>query len=103
MHFQVDIIPTIFDLLDESKKDTIFVEKSIFLNNIGGYVLKLQPYEKQIGIVNLPFKYRYSLKTNKEYVYNLEADPLENDSIISTLGINELREFREQVEGFYEI
>ena len=55
----------------------MFIGQSIFSDNVNYPVLQIQPYEKQIGIVKLPLKYRYSLKTNKEYLYDLTKDPLE--------------------------
>ena len=45
---QVDIIPTIFDLLDYPKEDTMFVGQSIFLNSSDNYVLQIQPYENKL-------------------------------------------------------
>lgn len=100
---QVDIIPTIFDLLNHKKTNTMFIGQSIFSDNVNYPVLQIQPYEKQIGVVQLPLKYRYSQKENKEYVYHLVKDPQEKNNIILSISDHQLELFRKKVRSFYEI
>ena len=98
---QVDIAPTILDLLNIKAINTSFVGNSIFSKNQSLVALQIQPYEKQIGVVNLPYKYRYSAKNNKEYVFNIEQDPLENNNIIATISNNQLDDFRKKIQTVY--
>ncbi len=98
---QVDIMPTVFDLLNITKKNSMFIGRSIFSKKASNVSVQIQPYEKQISIVKLPLKYRYSVKNNKEYVVNLLDDPLEENNIINSVEESELDEFRERVRDVY--
>tara|TARA_B100000427_G_scaffold66524_1_gene53049 strand:+ start:1501 stop:3228 length:1728 start_codon:yes stop_codon:yes gene_type:complete len=98
---QLDVAPTILDLLNIKAVNSSFVGNSIFSKNQPLVALQIQPYEKQIGVVDLPYKYRYSAKNNKEYVFNIEQDPLEDDNIIATLSSKQLDDFRQKIEIVY--
>ena len=94
---QVDIMPTIFDLLNHRVPNTTFIGNSLFSIKKKKGVLQIQPYAKQIGGVQYPIKYRYSVKENKEYVHHLETDSLETNNIIDTIDMETLSGFRARV------
>lgn len=94
---QVDIMPTIFDLLNHRVTNSTFMGASIFAEKKDRAVLQIQPYAKQIGVVKYPIKYRYSVKENKEYVHHMEKDSLETNNIVDTIDAEALAAFRRQV------
>jgi len=94
---QLDIMPTIFDLLNHRVTNTTFMGASIFSEKKDRVALQIQPYAKQIGVVKYPIKYRYSVKENKEYVHHLERDSLEANNIVDTIDAEALSAFRSQV------
>jgi arylsulfatase A-like enzyme len=100
---QIDIAPTILDLLNIQVEDSTFIGESIFSSTKIRSVPQIQPYKKQIGIVRFPLKYRYAIKLDTEYAYNLIDDPLEKRNIVSTLTEEELSIFRLEVKKLFEI
>jgi hypothetical protein len=76
-HSQLDIAPTILELSGISTT-THFRGNSVFKESSEPIYL-LQPYAgKYLAVVRHPYKYIFSIRFNKEYIYNLENDPHEN-------------------------
>ncbi|MFC1617319.1 LTA synthase family protein [Candidatus Margulisiibacteriota bacterium] len=97
---QMDIAPTIVDLLNLKIGKNNFQGTSIFAKNQKPVFL-IQPYGKHLEIVSYPFKYRYFDKTNQEFVYNLQKDPMETTNIISSLEQEKIAFFRKNLRRIY--
>jgi len=94
---QIDIGPTITDMLGISEGNHNMTGRSIFDQNDKRRVYLIQPYNGMfLQVVDYPFKYIFHAKTGKEYLFDLERDPVEKTNLISensneTL-VNKLRE-----------
>jgi arylsulfatase A-like enzyme len=97
---QLDIGPTIIDLLSIKNQITQFQGNSIF-NQRDKIIPLIQPYGKHLSIVNYPIKYRYNTRSKKEYASNLITDPQEEKNIIDSLSHQEIAFFREQLRYIY--
>ena len=92
-HSQVDIAPTLLELLGISTQ-THFFGKSIFQDPTPIIPL-VQPYSGRIlGLLKFPHKYVYKVTYNREELFNLMQDPSENLNIIKELPSEQLQEFR---------
>ena len=101
---QVDIAPTILDLLDIGTKNH-FQGSSIFKKEKTLQYL-VQPYSgKFLSIIDYPFKYVFHEKSRKEFLFNLNEDVRELKNLIShsqKKKISEkLKKFRERLGYFY--
>jgi len=73
---QLDIAPTIVDLLHIPAGKNHFNGESIFLTKKGHSVPLIQPFSgTYIGGIQYPFHYMKHLKTGEEFLFNLETDP----------------------------
>ena len=100
-HSQVDIAPTIIDLLDLDIGRNNFQGISIFQEKRNKPIYLIQPYGKHLSIIDYPFKYRFYSKTRKEYIYNLGIDPMEHKSIISSIGEDKISYFRKHLKNIF--
>ena len=98
---QLDIGPTIIDLLAIKGKKTNFQGQSIFKDN-NPYIPLIQPYGKHLSVVHYPLKYRYNTRLKKEYLYNLEQDPMEENNIFSKSSDQIKTQFRKQLLKIYQ-
>ena len=97
---QMDIAPTILDLLSISQNKSNFQGQSIF-DKSEHPIFLVQPYAKHFSVVRFPYKYRFFANTQKEYVYDLVKDPLEKISIINELPKSTLKQFRLDLKTMY--
>ncbi|HRS63320.1 MAG TPA: sulfatase-like hydrolase/transferase [Spirochaetota bacterium] len=99
VYSQVDIGPTIADIAGVTGKHNM-IGISIFDSKTPAIVYLIQPYNgKFLQTVDYPYKYIKHLKTGKEYLFNLEKDPLETSNIINA---NEYSAIKEKLQGSLE-
>jgi len=80
---QVDIAPTLIDLLNLPVSKHHFIGQSIFSDPPYNPTYLVQPYNgKYLSVVDYPFKYIKHLRTHKEYLFNLEKDPKETQNLV---------------------
>ena len=80
---QVDIAPTLVDLLRLPIERHHFQGVSMFSNQTQNDVFLVQPYNGIfLSVVDLPFKYGKHLETGQEYLFNVLEDPYETTNII---------------------
>lgn len=83
-HSQIDIAPSILDLLGISTK-THFVGESVWHSNISKVIPLLHPYDGvHLGGIIGNLKYVYNVKSNRHTLYDLEKDPKETTNIYSS-------------------
>lgn len=103
VYSQMDIAPTILDLINITPPKHHFLGRSIFKkdDNLNNAFL-VQPYNGgYLGVVQLPYKYIRSVKTDKEILYNIIKDPGENKNIIDSENTEIVEKFRELVQKSY--
>lgn len=98
---QIDIAPTIIDMLSLDVGKNNFLGQSIFAKKKDDPIYLVQSYAKHYEIVDFPLKYRYFEKLGKEYVYDLAKDPMEEDNIISSVSGEKMKYFREHLKKIY--
>ena len=81
---QMDIAPTILDLIDATVNSHHFMGKSIFSKDLHPVFL-IQPYGKYLSVVQWPYKFIWSSRSGKISAYDLLKDPLETHDIWSDL------------------
>ena len=99
---QLDIAPTVLDLLSIRDVETSFQGQSIFSKDLASIPL-IQPYGKHLSVVRYPLKYRYNTRLKKEYMYHLMDDPMETKNIISQFDESKLNVFRDELRYIYRI
>lgn len=84
VYSQIDIAPTLVDLLHLNlNKGHQFIGRSLFAPPIERSTFLIQPYSGTYSsVVRYPYKYIFHHRTRKEYVFNLETDPEENNNLI---------------------
>ncbi|MBT5855983.1 sulfatase-like hydrolase/transferase [bacterium] len=102
-HSQLDIAPTILDLLSINPGPNTLQGRSIIDKKAAQHPIYLvQPYSgKHLSIIQWPYKYRYFSKTGQEYFYHLEEDPMENKNRIDSLSPERLQMYREGIQKMY--
>ena len=81
---QMDIAPTVLDVLRLPVKDHHFQGKSIIADSLDNDVFLVQPYNGiYLSIINYPYKYGKHLETGKEFLFNIINDPYEKNNIIN--------------------
>ena len=98
---QMDISPTIIDLLGENIGTHNFQGKSILSNKTQHPIYLIQPYAKQFSILMYPYKYRFNAKMDREHVYHLEEDPLEEKNIAGRVNETTLTEYRTYLKQIF--
>lgn len=86
---QVDIGPTIADMLGIREADNTMTGASVFAQPQGRDVFLVQPYNgRYLEVVNYPYKYIFHMQTGTEYLFDLAADPGERVNLVGS-GKNE--------------
>ena len=98
---QMDILPSLMDLLNLSFSNSTFQGVTIFKEDRRNPIYLIQPYGKHFSIIRHPYKYRLFTKTMTEYVYDLDQDPMETTNIKSTLTTDQLEQFRTDIQQIY--
>ena len=81
---QIDVGPTITDLLGISEAKHNMTGISIFDRRSSHPVYLIQPYNGRfLQVVNYPMKYITHLKTGKEYLFDLQKDPGELTNLMT--------------------
>lgn len=94
---QIDIGPTIADMLGISQADHNMTGLSVFDRKSNHPVYLVQPYNGQfLQVLNYPLKYISHRKTGKEYLFDLEKDPGEKNNLMlqnfEAVKVNELKD-----------
>jgi hypothetical protein len=100
-HSQLDIAPTILDLLSVPLSNTHFMGQSVFSPQKNHLIPLIQPYAKQFSLVSYPYKYRFSAKNEHVYYYNLATDPMETTPINDTLNDTDRELFEAALRRLY--
>lgn len=97
---QLDIAPTLLDLVGIKKVSNHFQGQSLFKKRAMNRPIPLiQPYNGIcISVVTYPYKYMCRLKTGEEFVYNLETDQSEDRNLVSQLESIKLKAFRAELK-----
>lgn len=94
---QVDILPTILDLIGENGVNH-FVGNSI-LKKENNFAHLVQPYNGQfLSVVKWPYKYVWAKRKNRGFLYDLMSDPNE----LNTIDNDKIEdEYRKQLDYIY--
>ncbi len=100
---QIDIGPSIADLTGISEGKHNMTGISVFDRRSNHPVYLVQPYNgKFLQVVKYPLKFITHIKTGKEYLFDLEADPKELVNLMETApGMNEASKLRESINAIY--
>lgn len=102
VYSHVDVAPTLIDLLHLEVDQTAFVGQSMLKTNKNPTLL-IQPYGGyHFQSIRYPYKYRKHISMNREFVYDLSKDPLENTSIINDIDPVLLHQFRNDIMTLFE-
>lgn len=97
---QMDIGPTILDVLGIKGQKTNFTGVSIFFKKPHPLYL-IQPYGKHLSVVRYPYKYRFYTATQQEFVYDLTRDPMETRNLVHEISSETLALFRKDLKHIY--
>lgn len=82
VYSQVDIAPTLVDLIPLKIKQHHFVGRSMFAPPIERPIFLVQPYSgTYTSVLKYPYKYIFHHRTRKEYLFNLDKDPEETNNL----------------------
>jgi phosphoglycerol transferase MdoB-like AlkP superfamily enzyme len=96
---QMDIGPTLCDLLGLYDDDNSMAGISIFDRTTPHPVFLVQPYNgTYLEVVDLPFKYTIQLSTGNESMFNLLEDPKEERDLSKMIDPSRLNSYKKQVE-----
>ena len=99
---QIDIGPTIMDMLGVSKGNHNMIGASIFDRSEKRKVYLIQPYNGMfLQVVDYPLKYIFHVKTEKEYLFDLEKDPQEKINLISESSAETITRLRDSLSAIY--
>ena len=80
---QVDIGPTIMDMLGIYEAENTMTGRSVF-DGRNSPVYLVQPYNgRYLQVVDYPFKYIFHMQSGKDYLFNLDTDPGEKTNLVS--------------------
>lgn len=102
---QIDIGPTVLDMLNLKALNS-FTGKSIFEpNQIKNTVHLVQPYDGlYLASIRYPYKYIYQEHTGNEFLFKLNIDPKESNNLIMKMSQEEgvlVEELRRETEKIY--
>jgi len=81
---QIDIGPTIADMLGITKAKHSMTGMSVFNRKSARPVYLIQPYNGCfLQVVNYPLKYITHIRTGKEYLFNIAIDPMEKVNLMT--------------------
>jgi len=100
---QIDIGPTIADMLGISESSNNMTGISVFDRKTDHPVYLIQPYNGRfLQVIKYPFKYISHLKTGNEYLFNLEKDPVEKFNLMLRSDSAEIAaELRDSLKAIY--
>ncbi|MCL2154520.1 MAG: sulfatase-like hydrolase/transferase [Leptospirales bacterium] len=99
---QIDIGPTIMDMLGISEGNHNMIGTSIFDRNDKRKVYLIQPYNGMfLEVVDYPLKYIFHAKTGKEYIFDLKKDPMEKINLISKSSDETITRLRDSLAAIY--
>jgi arylsulfatase A-like enzyme len=99
---QIDIGPTITDMLGISNANHNMIGTSIFDMSLKRKVFLIQPYNGIfLQVVDYPLKYILHIRTGKEYIFDLEKDPAEKINLISESSNETVNGLRASLELIY--
>jgi arylsulfatase A-like enzyme len=99
VYSQIDIAPTIMDLLGIRKEENTFLGISIFDRTTPHPAYLVQPYNGCfIETVQYPLKFIRHVKTGNEYLFDLVKDPGEKTNLIGSVDQAELGRLRKSLE-----
>jgi hypothetical protein len=98
----VDLAPSLIDLLRLKVNSHHFIGQSIFSEQENKPTFLVQPYSGvHLQVIQYPYKYRWHLALNKEWVYHLNNDPMERKNVIKEISKVQLSKFREEVKKLF--
>ena len=97
---QMDITPTIFDLIDAEVPQHAFMGRSIFSKNISPVYL-IQPYGKQFSVIKWPYKFIWHERSRDLTVYDLVNDPKETKNIVAGISEEDINSFKQDLTSIY--
>jgi len=98
---QMDILPTMIDMLELQFPYSTFQGESIFVKERQNPVFLVQPYGKHVSVVRYPYKYRLFTKTMQEYIYDVEIDPMEAHNIFRQVDDALIQQFRADMQQVF--
>ena len=99
---QIDIGPTIMDMLGISEGRHNMIGTSVFDRNDKHKVYLIQPYNGMfLEVVDYPLKYIFHVKTGKEYIFDLKKDPMEKINLISKSSDETITRLRDSLTAIY--
>jgi len=103
VYSQIDIGPTITDMLGISKASHNMAGISIFDRKTYHPVYLIQPYNGRfLQVVNYPLKFINHQKTGKEYLFDLENDPGEkNNLLLHDYDLKKVTSLKESLNAVY--
>ena len=102
-HSQLDILPTILDLIGLRPGPNHFQGHSILNSPATKPILMVQPYGGGIvAILRYPIKYIWHVRSNKTEAYALDIDPAETQNIVTTLSPNIIAQFKSDLDYFLQ-
>jgi phosphoglycerol transferase MdoB-like AlkP superfamily enzyme len=100
VYSQIDIGPTIMDLLGIRKEENTMLGISIFDRTTPHPVYLVQPYNGGfIESVHYPLKFIRHVKTGKEYLFDLAKDPCEKINLVGNIDQKELVSMRSWLDA----
>lgn len=99
---QMDLAPTILDMIDAKVGAHHFMGNSIFSKELKPVVL-IQPYGKRLSIVYWPYKFLWHGKTGNIEVFHLVDDPMESQDIYSQTTSSQRERFMDDLANIYLI
>ena len=98
---QMDVLPTMIDLLELKFSKSSFQGESLFVKDRVLPIFLIQPYGKHLSVVRYPYKYRLHTKTMQEYIYNLEKDPMETANLFKLVDKEMIIQFRQDMQQIF--
>jgi arylsulfatase A-like enzyme len=97
---QMDIAPTILDLIDYDVSNHHMMGRSVFNPELNPVFL-IQPYGRHLSVVLWPYKYIWHGKTGRTSVYHLLKDPLETNNIVDEVSKDQLALFNKELSRIF--
>lgn len=98
---QMDVLPTVMDILAFKFPYSTFQGESIFVKQRQNPVYLVQPYGKHLSVIRYPYKYRLFTKTMQEHIYNLAEDPMERKNLFRKVDDALVEQFRADMQQVF--
>ena len=99
---QMDIAPTILDMIDANVNDHHFMGNSIFSEKQSPVYL-IQPYGKHLSVVYWPYKFLWHGRTGDIRVFDLKNDPNEMQDVYHRTTEAQRQKFMDDLSRIYLI